>query len=569
MAQTGCDKSLEAASAMEKDAVRFTEVPRATRLFIDYMYNFDRVARFYSQAGRDSYPLAEFAKRVAAQPLDRQKVADALEDQNRRFGSPELTFEHIEMLRQVDSVAVVTGQQAGLFTGPLFSIHKALTAIKLASCLRSQGVKAVPVFWVASEDHDLEEVNHCKVVDTEGKLIEIRYACPVDTTEPVGQIKLCESINQQINELAAALPDSEFMPELLSDLRATYAPGTGFAEAFAKLLAKIFSKYGVVLLDPMDKRLKQVVSGLYSDAIRKTSQIAESLVEQSSVLEASGYHAQVHTSLDAVPLFTLVNGRRTAMVRKGDYFFLKNSDRCRSLDELLDAIQLDPSAFSPNVTLRPIVQDTLLPTVAYIGGPAEIAYFAQLRPVYNLLGRIEPCILPRASLTLIDRKTQKVLEKYRLKLQDFFEGQDAIIKKTVETVLGTGTAAVFDETEKVINKQLEKLRRSIARLDPTLADALKGGRKKIFYQLNHLRTRFVHVEAERNKVARRQIERASVMLYPEKNLQERELNVFYFLSRYGYSIIDDLYNAIDIGYSNHKIVYLGGVASSVLGAKNP
>ncbi len=559
--------NLEAAAERTNDALRFTDIPRTSRLFNDFLYDYEKVSRFYTDCGRTVSPLADHARRVGAQQFDRKRVCDALERINRRAGSGELTFKHIEMLRRAGSVAIVTGQQAGLFSGPLYTIHKALTVIKLAACLREQGVEAVPVFWIASEDHDYEEVNHTRVVDREGHLKTIVYeACEHPPEAPVGHIKLCEGINKTIDEFIAELPPSEFMPAIEQDLRESYADGTGFAEAFARLLARLFKNYGVVLLDPLDEELKQVAAPLYAQAIEKSSEIARALVERSRELEEAGYHAQVHTSEDMVPLFIMDDGRRVAMTEQDGRFFVKGSDRSFDKQELAELARKCPVCFSPNVTLRPVVQDYLLPTAAYIGGPAEIAYFAQIRAVYETLGRQEPCILPRASFTIIEGRHQKTMKKYRLELSDFFDGLHSAITKVVEQSLDRDTANTFAETERMLDEQMNKLEASLRRTDPTLSASLKHARAKIIYQIEHLRTRFIHASARREETTYRQVERAYTTLLPEKNLQERELNVYYFLSRYGPGLIDELYAAADLGFSNHRLVYIGGVASQVVNA---
>src|SRR5215510_1319225 len=224
-------KNLEAAADKLTDSLRFTDIPRTTPLFNDFLYDYPKVAGFYANYGRSVEPLADHARRIGSQSFDRKRVPDALERINRRVGSPDLTFKHIEMLRRPGAVAIVTGQQAGLFTGPLYTIHKALTVIKLAACLRDEGVEAVPVFWIASEDHDYQEVNHCRVVDREGQLKNVQYdACGHRDDEPVGRVKLCDGINQTIEEFVAQLAPSEFTPALESDLRESYAESVGFAE---------------------------------------------------------------------------------------------------------------------------------------------------------------------------------------------------------------------------------------------------------------------------------------------------------------------------------------------------
>jgi bacillithiol biosynthesis cysteine-adding enzyme BshC len=543
---------------MTGNTISFGQIPRTSRLFNDFLYDFNRVSKFYQPAGLDISALAARAQQVTAQSFSRDVVADALADQNRRAGAGEQTFANIERLRQKDSVVVITGQQAGLFTGPLYTVFKALTAIKLAEHLRGLGVNAVPMFWIAAEDHDFEEVNHTRLVNREGGLLTITYAgCPPKEGKPVGHVKLNEKISDNIDELIAALPESEFTPRLAEDLRDSYQAGANFAEAFGRMMMKLFGKFGVVLINPLDDRLKSVAGEIYANAMSQTPEFAARLVSATAQLESSGYHAQVYTNPDAVPLFMLDEGRRTAMVRRDDgRFYLKGSEKSFGATELIDTARRCPSCFSPNVTLRPIVQDYLLPTVAYIGGPAEIAYFAQLRPNYGLLNRVDPVVLPRASFTLIEKRHAKTMSKYNLQFTDLFSGFEEVMKMVVERSLDQNTATVFDETERIFNEQLDQLNASLIAVDPTLADALKGGREKILYQLSNLRTRFIHNRGKRDDTTKQQIERLFAALYPNKNLQEREINVSYFLARYGYELIDRIYEEIDVESFDHKLINL-------------
>jgi bacillithiol biosynthesis cysteine-adding enzyme BshC len=541
---------------MSDNTISFDQIPRTSRLFNDFLYNFDRVSRFYQPSGLDVSALVARAPRVAAQTFSRDVVADALADQNALAGASDLTFANIERLRQKDSVVVITGQQAGLFTGPLYTVFKALTAIKLAEHLRAHGVNVVPMFWVASEDHDFEEVNHTRLINREGQLVTITYAgCSPKEGKPVGYVKLNEKISENIDQMVAALPESEFMPRLVEDLRDSYKAGANFADAFGSMMIKLFGKFGVVLINPLDDRLKAVAGEIYAGAMSNAPEFASRLLNATAQLEASGYHAQVYASASAAPLFMLDEGRRTAMTRRDDgRFYLKGSEKSFGAAELLETVRRCPSCFSPNVTLRHIVQDFLLPTLAYIGGPAEIAYFAQLRPNYGLLNRVDPVALPRASFTLIEKRHAKTMSKYGIKFTDLFAGFEEVMKMVVEHGLDQNTATVFDETEKVFDDQLDKLNASLTAVDSTLADALKGGREKILYQLHNLRTRFVHNRGKRDETTRQQIERLFAALYPNKNLQEREINVFYFLARYGYELIDRIYDEVEVGLRDHKLV---------------
>jgi bacillithiol biosynthesis cysteine-adding enzyme BshC len=547
-----------------RSSVPFTAVPRTSALFADYLYAPDRVARFYDRPWEGVDGLARLAPEIAARAGDRERLADALVAQNRRFGSSDLALEHAELLRRPDAVAVVTGQQAGLFGGPLFTVYKALTAILLASRLRERGVTAVPVFWVASEDHDFEEVNHVTVVGREDRLETIRAEpCGYGPDQPVGQISLCAEIGERVDAFVDALPETVFTAELKRDLAEAYAPGVGFAEAFARLMAKLFAPFGVVLLDPLDPALKALASPTYLAAIRRAPEIADALVGRSKELVDAGYHAQVFTSPDMVPLFIMEENRRRAMVRREDRFSLKSGERDYTTEELLELARFCPTCMSPNVTLRPAVQDTLLPTVAYVGGPAEVAYFAQIQPVYRIVDRPMPVVVPRASATLVDRESAKTLERYDLRVADLFGDAEAALRKVIEQSVDVPTTERFDAAESGLEASLERLRESLAGIDPTLVDSLEGGRRKMLYQLHRLRTRFVHRAAERDTLLRRRLAALEAHLSPHRSLQERTLNAYTFLALAGYGLIEDIAAAIDPESRDHQVLDFGGVASQV------
>ncbi|MGA1367497.1 MAG: bacillithiol biosynthesis cysteine-adding enzyme BshC [Blastocatellia bacterium] len=548
----------------------YTKIPRSSRLYQDFLYHFDRVASFYpgdpaqGQGGRTLAGLVERAAKILEQPFRRAEVASVLREQNLAAGAGEATLSNLDRLAAPDSIAIVTGQQAGLFTGPLYTIFKALTAIKLASQLRAEGLNAVPVFWIASEDHDFAEINHAQVIDREGRLQKITYTgCPTGEGRPVGSIQIGPEITDNLEQLAAALPESEFVPGLLGELREAYTPGRTFAEAFGRMMLRLLGSYGLVLIDPLDERLKQIAGEIYLASLERLPDFVHHLTHQSQALELAGYHAQVHTGPETVPLFLMEEGRRTAMSfhpAAGDrpaYLSLKGAkEKTLTWEEALAQVRNDPTQFSPNVTLRPIVQDFLLPTVALIGGAAEIAYFAQLAPNYALLGRVAPLILPRVSLTLIEKRHAKTLRKFSLTFADLFEGNEAVQRKVVERSLDQTTAVVFDETEAAITAQLERLRQSLQAVDPTLSDALRGGKEKILYQLHNLRTRFIHNRTGRDEVTQHQIERLLTVLFPHRNLQERELTISFFLARYGTALIEQLHATIDPWEADHHLVYL-------------
>jgi bacillithiol biosynthesis cysteine-adding enzyme BshC len=324
------------------------------------------------------------------------------------------------------------------------------------------------------------------------------------------------------------------------------------------MMTSLLGRYGLIFLDPLDAEMKKLAAPLYSAAIRKAPEIATAVEQRSRELESAGYHAQVLASANSFPLFLHdENGARRALARVEDgKYQAKDSDKQYSIDELAALALNEPQRFSPNVTLRAVVQDYLLPTIAYCAGAAEIAYFAQTSEVYRVLERPATSILPRSSLTMVERHTGRVLERYGLSLADFFEGLEPVTKRVVEEHLGAGTARHFSETEQNVNQELDRLKRELHAIDPTLATALETGRKKIQYQLDGLRTRFVRAQITRDEAAHRQLQRAFDQLYPNKDLQERHINVTSLLARHGTYVIEWIYNAINLGSNDHQVVYL-------------
>jgi bacillithiol biosynthesis cysteine-adding enzyme BshC len=317
-------------------------------------------------------------------------------------------------------------------------------------------------------------------------------------------------------------------------------------------------RHGLVLLDPLDQRLKALAAPLYASAALRAHEIATAIEVRSRKLVEAGYHAQVTASENSFPLFIHdAGGARHALTRAPDgKYTTKQEDKAYTVEELSQLALAHPEQFSPNVTLRAVVQDYLLPTIAYYGGAAEIAYFAQTAEVYRLLERPITPILPRSSLTMIERHTGRVLERYGLTLEDLFTGPENVLKRVVEEYLGAETARSFEKTEGAVNMDLDNLREQLRSIDPTLADALETGRRKINYQLEGLRTRFHRAQMARDEAAHRQLLRAFDQLCPNKELQERHINVTSLLARHGRYVVDWIYNAINIGSNEHQIVYL-------------
>jgi bacillithiol synthase len=303
-AEIACHSTPEQAG-LRVETIPFDEIPQQTRLFLDYLRDPTALTQFYPEAIRTHYEASERRERVLANhKTDRATVCDALDRMNRRWGASEKTLANISQLREADCIAVVSGQQAGLFTGPLYTIYKALSAVKLAECMAQRGIKSVPVFWMATEDHDFPEVAKAEIINRDCALSNVSVPAEVHPDGvPVGQVVLDETIDVSIQSLLTALPKTEFSDDLEKLLRAAYQPGRKFGDAFAQVLSALTGEWGLILLDPLDAQLKQVAAPLYAEAARRAHDIAIAISNRSQELEKAGYHAQVAPSENSFPLF--------------------------------------------------------------------------------------------------------------------------------------------------------------------------------------------------------------------------------------------------------------------------
>jgi bacillithiol biosynthesis cysteine-adding enzyme BshC len=534
---------------MTSDCLPFTAVPHSSQLFRDYLYNFERVQQFYARDPRQRPWIAEVARALPYDDARRQKLADALERQNRGWDASEQTMAAIGRLR-AGAAAAVTGQQVGLFGGPLFALLKALSAARLAEEARELGVDCVPVFWLATEDHDLAEVNHATLLAADGKLVRLAVEPqgPQTAGAPISDLRLGPEIEPVVAQAAALLGENES-----SDfLRQAYRPGETLGSAFARLFARLFAEWGVILLDASDPALHRLAQPVYRAAVIGAEEIDNALLARGKALRAAGYHEQVKVTPSSTLLFEKRNGART-VIHRSNGGFIAGEERL-SQQQLLEQIAAAPERFSANVLLRPVVQDFLLPTIAYTGGPAEVAYFAQAAVVYEeVLGRLTP-VLPRFSATLLDARAQRLLAKYGLKLPDLFHGPGALRELLALRSLPAELQGSFHDAERSLAATLDRLQQELEKLDPTLVEAARRARSKMDYQLGRLRRRAAKAELRRQQEISAHAEWLSNALYPNKNLQERELAGVGLLARHGRELLRGLYECAKSGCVEHQVI---------------
>lgn len=561
MSKGDCLNLSAAATRFERiERLSFECVPHQSKLFLDYLKNPLALGKFFPSALRSHTDVpARVPEVLASYKIDRDKLADALLEMNTRWQASAQTLANIEKLRQTDAVAVVTGQQAGIFTGALFTVYKAISAIKAAACYRGRGINAVPVFWIATEDHDFAEISETFVQNRSGCLSKVTMSAAPETAGlPVGKIALDDSISESVEHLLAELPKTEFSVEVENLVRAAYQPGKTVGDAFALVMSRLFGEYGLVLFDPLDEKLKQLAAPLYLEAIDKSAEIAAALTARSRELEADGYHAQILVDESSFPLFWLDEaGKRHALRRGADGKLLAKGDEKQfEIDELKELARNAPERLSPNATFRNVVQDYLLPTAVYFGGGAEIAYSAQNAEVYRILGRPVTPMLARASASIIEPRIRRTLDKYNLKMADFFCRPENLVPRIVEEFLDSDTAQIFAEAEETINAQLNRLDERLTEIEPTLAAALAHRRPKILYHLQALKHKFYNAEMQQHETVKLRLNAACSSLFPHKGLQERKLNVTSLIARHGSYVLHWLHDEIDIDTPEHQIFYL-------------
>jgi bacillithiol biosynthesis cysteine-adding enzyme BshC len=531
------------------------QLPNLPLLVDHYFYDYGRVQEFYNGDFRDRAAFERQTERVQSRPIPRDALAEVLYEQNERYGCGPQTLGHIEKIVREKAGAVVTGQQVGLFSGPLYTIYKALTAVKLAERLHQRSLGCfVPVFWLASDDHDSAEIDHIALLDKDNRLEEVRCRMPSPELKiPVSNLLLPPEISDCLQRLKDLTLDSEFKAEMIDHLSEAYQPGRSYVEAFARWMTRLFKPQGLIFIDPSHVRLRELGSEVFYHEIAEESPSTRQAIAASRALRQAGYGEQVHLHEGLLNIFYTERERRTIQW-KGGAFGIKEAPSSSKKEELLTLAKEKPYLFSPNVLLRPIYQDAILPTVAYVGGPGEIAYFAQMKGVYEEFRLPMPVIYPRKTVTIVERKIGHVLEKYNLQLPDFWRDASRIIGEISQTQvpesIQKASSLIFGHLE----QDFESLKREMMAFEPGLKDSADLAQRKMHQQLNFLGKKILQSAKTQNEIAVRQIRKAIDNLYPNQHLQERVFNIVPYLIKYGAALMDKLDQAVDIDEHDHQII---------------
>ncbi|TAK55296.1 MAG: bacillithiol biosynthesis cysteine-adding enzyme BshC [Bacteroidetes bacterium] len=548
---------------LEQPWIDYTALPRSgegfSQLFTDYITDFPKLQSFFTSDFRKRQHFSQFAEHICKRFTIREELVKLLASQHESFGGSARSMENIQLLAEPNTVAIVTGQQVSLLGGPLYTVYKTLTAIKLSEELNATipEFRFVPVFWLESEDHDFAEMNHIGILNPENQCLSLEYhlgGAPVEKNiGAIGEVSFDDHLLTFFERFQNGLVPTEFRPQLLEMLQKSYAPGISFSKAFTSWLNSLFPEAGLVFISSNDKNAKQLLKHIFIKEINEFPAVTQRIIAQSAKLEDE-YHAQIKPR--ALNLFCFHKGGRYLLEPREHDFSLKGTRQYFTKDELLRFAEETPEFFSPNVALRPICQDTLLPTLAYIAGPSEIAYFAQLKAVYEYFNLEMPIIYPRASATILEQRHLSIMDKYNQPVETFFNETEKVAQAVLTSLSEVNVDDLFAESSRKVYDMANELKFGLEMIDPTLLGTLEHTQIKIEEILLTLKNKAMESQRKRHEIALRQVYRVSNAVFPEGTFQERFLNIAYFMNKYGLDFPKRLSNELLIDQFKHQLIVL-------------
>lgn len=554
--------------------IPFRSLPDFSLLFCDYVDGAPAATQFFHGSPRRPEDAVAQIERVQSRYYPREALVPLLTAQNKALHAGSKTFANIDALGDAKTVAVVTGQQVGLFGGPLYTIYKTLTTIRLCKELRKwhRNTTFVPVFWLETEDHDFAEANHTTFLDETGAPATFEYtpAIPPDDNAPnrgaVGKLTFDDGIDAVIAALEEKLPKTEFHPAVMKLLRKCYKPGVDFGTAFGMLMHALFHDDGLVLVNPLDPAVKRLLAPVFRRELETSPRVSEAIISRTAEIEEM-YHAQVKAR--TINLFMLWKGGRYGIDPRRDHgdYWLKGTRQYFSKEELMTMLEKEPERFSPNVVLRPICQDFLFPTVMYVGGPGEIAYFAQFKGAYDAFEMPMPVIYPRASVTLVEQRFATQLERLSMGLGEYLHNPAEAVQKIVQAQSAVNLDELFAHSRATIEGAFDTLQTSIERIDKTLLGALTNAKEKTGQSLDVLAKKTMDAAVRGNETVTRQMDKLKASLYPNDVLQERALNILYFLNKYGMEFLPAIAERISVDTFEHQALKIDGAVKKAEAAQ--
>ncbi|MDD4050663.1 MAG: bacillithiol biosynthesis cysteine-adding enzyme BshC [candidate division Zixibacteria bacterium] len=535
---------------ISRDIIPFTEELGFSRLFQDYVYHPARLLPFFGSPTDEGVAGAS-----ARHPFARPEIVQILTRQNRLWKAPETVHDAIDKLSRPDCLTVFTAHQACLFGGPYMILLKALGAVRWARRLEQKlSVPVVPIFWIAGDDHDFKEVAVVDLFDQLGQPVRLTLDWDdLPIYPPVGRLDYDETILREAHKLRDILPDNDFKKTAWDPIAENYRPGGGIVDCFARYVLALIGRFGIPLFNPHDGQVKRMVVPLMQNIVRRRREMQDVLSSTETALTAAGYHVQVRKKADFGHLFYHAPERQPIHYQ-GDEFQI--GTETISERELLDRIEAEPYDFSPDVITRPLVQSRLFPTAAVIGGPAEVAYFAQIMPLFDLFDIARPMIVPRPSMTLIESRFEKLMDRSAASFEEITLKTDEVINRLMEKSFPSDLGQKLTGLAAGIRDQMNELGVAAAAFDPQLKDVAGRTGEKMDYLVNELQKKIFAAHKKKNVSVRDRLTQARDHLFPNRGLAERSIAPVYFISRYGESIIDHIHENLPIGETGHRLLML-------------
>ncbi|MCM3726050.1 bacillithiol biosynthesis cysteine-adding enzyme BshC [Neobacillus cucumis] len=537
-------------------------LPATNRFASNYLEQSVEVQPFFHYRYNDSQ---EDMKRIAElnnRAFPRIEVARHIESFMESFPTSEAVKRSIDKLKLADSLVVIGGQQAGILTGPLYSIHKVISIIKLAEQKERQlGVPVIPVFWIAGEDHDFQEVNHV-FVQNEQSVDKWVYPEKVHQKKMVSDIVLDKGIcHSWVQNLIKNFGETEYTNGLLALAEEQIAKSTTFVDFFANLIMELFKDYGLLIVDSGNKEFRQLQKEFFKQQIKHHDRITYSLLEQQKQIEKKGFPKIIDASENAANLFYYDQRLNERLLlefeRENDCFVGKSGAISFSKEELISIANENPAVLSNNVVTRPLMQEWLFPTIAFIAGPGEIAYWAELKLVFEQFDIKMPPIVPRLNITFLDRSVETDLSELNLDLAEVLsKGTKQDRGRFLEAIKDQELEQLFTNTISLLQEQYNLIKVKTEQLDRGLLPMLKKNENYLLKEIGFMKSKLEETVKLQHDIVLKKYARVDLALRPEGSPQERIWNIFYYLNQYGQNFIDDIMTGSYEFDGRHKVIKL-------------
>ncbi|MCS1350613.1 bacillithiol biosynthesis cysteine-adding enzyme BshC [Mechercharimyces sp. CAU 1602] len=522
-----------------------------------YMSSFASVSEWFTYDPYDKRSYEQRLHRVQQRErgLERTKLVEVLKAYHRGDLEHTAVDKNIERLLDPSSVVVIGGQQAGLLTGPLYTLYKAISIIKLAKREEERlGVPVIPVFWIAGEDHDLEEINHVYLRGTDGA--RLQHVLSLDRyvrRSASDVIPEEDQLQAWIDQLLVLLPDTEEKQNMVATFKRLAQGGISIARFFARVMHELFQSYGLVQVDASFPLLRQQEAPFFQTLIKKSEEIAEAVTASTHKMKEHGYPVQLHEQPQHSNLFLYEHQERRPLFWTGNGFRTKENPANWSVAELLNLAAEEPHRLSTNVVTRPLMQEWVFPTLAVVTGPGEIAYWSLLRSAFTQVGLEMPILQPRSSWTLVDRTSQRLLSQYELTMYDIMGKWEEKRDEWLRSQFNPDVEKVFTDARDEMSRIHRELIAKVAPIRPDLDQLGETNRQRMKRELYYLEHKVWQALRERHALSLSHFDELKEALYPGNQLQERVYNIAMYWNLYGLAWIDTLIHS-PLLETHHQVV---------------